>query len=103
MITLTPKAAEQVRFSAQQSGCEGLCLRLAARVTPDESLDYGMGFDEAHGDDIRVSSEGVDIVVSPNNADLLHGMLIDYVQLETGEYSFIFQNPNDPSHKPPKQ
>jgi len=102
MITVSPAAAAQIKKSAEETDSESLCLRIAARVTPDEALDYGMGFDEAKEDDLRNQSEGIDIVVSPASADLLHGTHIDYVQLETGEYNFIFQNPNDPAHKPAK-
>ncbi|WP_455221521.1 HesB/IscA family protein [Kaarinaea lacus] len=103
MITVSPAAAEQILKSAEETDSEGMCLRVAARVTPDEALDYGMGFDEPRDDDMRNTSEGIDIVVSPSSADLLHGTHIDYVQLETGEYNFIFQNPNDPAQKPPKE
>jgi len=102
MITVSPAAAEQIRKAASESNSQGMALRVAARVTPDEALDYGMGFDEAREDDLKNTSEGIDIVVAPASADLLHGMHIDYVQMETGEYNFIFQNPNDPAHKPPK-
>ncbi|KPJ96892.1 MAG: hypothetical protein AMJ55_01170 [Gammaproteobacteria bacterium SG8_15] len=103
MITVSPAAAEQIRKSAEETDAEGMCLRVAARVTPDEALDYGMGFDDPRDDDLRNTSEGIDIVVAPSSADLLHGTHIDYVQLETGEYNFIFQNPNDPAQKPIKE
>ena len=102
MITVSPAAAEQIRKSAKESHSEGMSLRIAARVTPDEALDYGMGFDEVKEDDIKNTSEGINIIVSPAHADLLQGMHIDYVPLEDGEYNFIFQNPNDPAHKAPK-
>jgi iron-sulfur cluster assembly protein len=103
MITVSPAAAEQIQKSAEETDSEGMCLRVAARVTPDEALDYGMGFDDPRDDDLRNTSEGIDIVVAPSSADLLHGTHIDYVQLETGEYNFIFQNPNDPAQKPIKE
>ena len=103
MITVSPAAAEQIRKSAKDNGSENMCLRVAARVTPDEALDYGMGFDAEKEGDIKNTSEGIDIVVAPNHADLVQGMHIDYVELETGEHNFIFQNPNDPAHKPPKE
>ncbi len=103
MITISPEAAKQIRNSAKQSNAEGMCLRVAVRVTPDETYDYGMGFDEAHEEDMRNTSEGIDIVVAPDHADLLHGTHIDYVELEPGEFNFIFQNPNDPNYKPPKE
>jgi iron-sulfur cluster assembly protein len=103
MITVSPAAAEQIRKSAKQNNSEGMCLRVAARVTPDEALDYGLGFDEEREGDLKNTSEGIDIIVAPNSADLVHGMHIDFVELETGEQNFIFQNPNDPAHKPPKE
>lgn len=102
MITISPAAAEQIKKSAKDSNSENMCLRIAARVTPDEALDYGMGFDEEKEDDIKSTSEDIVIIVAPNHADLVHGMHIDFVELETGEQNFIFQNPNDPAHKPPK-
>jgi len=103
MITVSPAAAAQILESAKQSQAEGMCLRVAARVTPDEALDYGMGFDDIKDGDIKNTSEGITIIVSPEHADLLQGMHIDFVPLEDGEFSFIFQNPNDPAHKAPKE
>jgi iron-sulfur cluster assembly protein len=103
MITISPAAAKQIQHSAEQSNAKGMCLRVAVRVTPDETYDYGMGFDEASEDDMRNTSEGIDIVVAPDHAELLHGTHIDYVELEDGQYNFIFQNPNDPNYKPPKE
>jgi len=103
MIILTPEAAKQINQSAKQSDSEGMCLRIAAKVSPDESIDYGMGFDNAKEEDIRVNSEGVDIVIAPSSAELINGARVDYVELEPGNFNFIFQNPNDPKYKPPKE
>ena len=103
MITISPRAAEQIKFSAKQSSSEGMPLRIAAKVALDESIEYGLGFDEAKEDDMRFTIEGVDIVISPENADLLHGAHLDFVELEPGNFNFIFQNPNDPNYKPPKE
>jgi iron-sulfur cluster assembly protein len=38
----------------------------------------------------------------PGSVELLTGAMLDYVELNPGEWRFIFINPNDPSHKPPK-
>ena len=103
MITVTPAAAEQISFSAKQSNSESMSLRIAARITPDETIDYILGFDTPKDEDMKFSSEGIDILVDPEHAELLNGMTIDYVQLEDGEHNFIFQNPNDPSYKPPRE
>lgn len=102
MITVSPKAAEQIKLSAEQNQSQGMCLRVAARVTTDEGIDYGMGFDDEKEGDLKNTSEGVEIIVAPNSAELLHGMHIDFVQLEDGTSNFIFLNPNDPNFKPPK-
>jgi iron-sulfur cluster assembly protein len=102
MITLTPAAARQIRESAKQGKMEGMPLRLAALRKPDQSLHYGMGFDDAELEgDQTVHSEGVDIVVAPASAAIVRGMTIDYVELEGGQHHFIFLNPNDPNYAPP--
>ena len=54
-----------------------------------------MGFDEARNDDIVISSEGIALVVTPAQRDLIEGMTLDYVELEADDFRFIFINPND--------
>ena len=103
MITISPAAAEQIRKSAKQTESEGMPLRIAAKVAVDESIEYGMGFDEEKDGDAKFTIEGVDIVVAPSSVDLLHGAHLDFVEIESGNFNFIFQNPNDPSYKPPKE
>jgi len=102
MIAVTPQAAQQIAKSAGQSGAQGACLRLAARLDAKGVIEYGMGFDErAEGDQV-FQSEGVTLLVSPGSIELLTGATLDYVEINPGEPRFIFINPNDPSHKPPK-
>jgi iron-sulfur cluster assembly protein len=101
MITVTPQAAEQIARSAAQSG-GGACLRLAARLDAKGVIEYGMGFDDPAQGDTQVESAGVRLLVSPGSVELLTGATLDYVELNPGEWRFIFSNPNDPSHKPPK-
>ena len=95
MITVTTDAARQIRVAATQSGADELGLRIAVRRDEQGALHYAMGFDEARGDDIVVPSEGVALVVSPGQRELLEGMTLDYVELEAGDFRFIFINPND--------
>ncbi len=97
MIVVTPSAAQQIRVAATESDCDELGLRIAVRRSADGSLDYAMGFDEARGDDVVVTSEGIALVVSPQQRDLLDGMTLDYVEYEAGDFRFIFINPNDAS------
>ncbi|MDH3355185.1 MAG: iron-sulfur cluster assembly accessory protein [Chromatiales bacterium] len=101
MITVTPQAAKQIRITAEQSDSKDLVLRLAAKKKEDGSFDYGMGFDEITDEDIDVKSEGVIVIFAPEYGPMLKGMTIDFVELEDGQYHFIFLNPNDPTFIPP--
>ena len=103
MITISPRAAEQIRYSAKQSHAEGLPLRIAAQVAVDESIEYGLGFDEGKEGDMTFTIEGIDIVIAPACAEFLQGAHLDFVEVEPGNTNFIFQNPNDPNYKPPKE
>ena len=97
MITVTAQAAAQILQSAGGAG-----LRLAARLDDKGVVEYGMGFDAQAEGDAQVVSNGVTILVSPGSVELLTGATLDYVEINPGEWRFIFINPNDPSHKPPK-
>ena len=103
MVTLTRRAAEQIKQSADQSGMQGQALRIAAQRKPDQSIEYAMGFDEAGMTDTRLQFYGVEVLVSATSETLLEDAILDYVELE--EYGqdkqFIFLNPNDPSYVPP--
>ena len=104
MITLTPQAAQQIRVAAREGHMEGMALRLAAKRNPDGSIHYGMGFDDVGRDeDLRFTSEGIDVVIAPVSIDLLTGTTIDYVELEPGSFNFIFLNPSDPNYQPTEQ
>lgn len=103
MITLTPEAARQIRFSAKEGNLEGLPIRIAVTKNNDGSLHYAMGFDDVREDDSSFTSEDVDIIVAEVSKDLLNGTTIDYVELEPGKPQFIFMNPNDPNYTPPNK
>jgi len=98
MITVTPQAAAQILQSAGGAG-----LRLAARLDAKGVVEYGMGFDDTAEGDTKVATNGVTILVSPGSVELLTGATLDYVEINPGEWRFIFINPNDPSHKAPKR
>jgi iron-sulfur cluster assembly protein len=102
MINITSSAAEQIRKSAEQGQSQGMCLRVAVRLGEQNEIEYGMGFDERHDDDIHFVTEGIDVVVTPGARELLTGATLDYVEINPGEFQFIFHNPNDPSHTKPR-
>ncbi|HFQ13219.1 MAG TPA: iron-sulfur cluster assembly accessory protein [Gammaproteobacteria bacterium] len=100
MMTITPSAAEQIKASASQQDVGDMPLRIAARRADDESIEYAMGFaDELSADDVRFTTEGIEVVLAPGSALLLKDAVMDYVEIEPGQHSFIFINPNDPHHK----
>ena len=102
MITITPTAAKQINSSASQGNMEGLSMRIAAKRNPDGSVHYGMGFDDQQLEgDLHITSEGINVVISETSRPLLEGTTIDYVELEPGEFQFIFMNPNDANYSPP--
>lgn len=98
MITITEQAVEQIRKAAEQTGAASLFLRLAAKVEDGGKFEYGMGFDERKDDDTLWEAGGVSILVSPSCKELLEGATLDYVELNPGDFRFIFTNPNDPAH-----
>jgi len=102
MITLSPEAAKQIKLSAEQGNMKDTPLRIAVSKKDDGSFHYGMGFDdERRDDDQKAVSEGITIVVSALSYELLKGTTMDFVELEPGQFTFIFLNPNDPSYTPP--
>lgn len=100
MIKVTPAAAAQIKLSADQGKTEGMSLRIAASRNDDNSVHYGMGFDDSKEDDITVTTEDIEIIVSATSAELLKNTTIDFVELEPDKFQFIFMNPNDPNYKP---
>lgn len=90
---VTPQAAEQIKIAAQQAAVEEPTLRIAARSMPDGSIDYGMGFDEQREFDFEVAVHGVSVLIGPASRALLEGVTLDFVELEPGQFNFIFIPP----------
>ncbi len=103
MITITPAAAAQIKLSAEQGKTEGMSLRIAASRNDDNSIHYGMGFDESKDDDVTVPVNDIEIIVSTSSVKLLKNTTIDFVELEPDKFQFIFLNPNDPNYKAPTE
>lgn len=90
MFSMTPTAAEQIRQAARESDAEQLALRVAARREADGSIGYGMGFDDVADNDTRLMLEDVAVVIAAAHADLLDDTVLDFVELEPGQFNFIF-------------
>lgn len=102
MIKVTTTAAKQIVETSKQSGSEGMSLRIAGKIKPDGTYEYGMGFDEAKDGDVKITSEGINIIVAPICREMLEDTVLDFVEIEPGKLEFTFFNPNDPDHKTPK-
>lgn len=102
MIKITAAAAEQIKKSSSEGNMGSLALRIAAKKDDSGAFEYGMGFDDAVEGDLEIETEGVKLIVSPLHQELVRGMTIDYVEMEPGQFHFIFLNPNDPNFVPPK-
>lgn len=90
MFSLTGAAAQQIQKAARESGASGMVLRVAARQRVDGSVDYGMGFDDAGDDDTRLLIEDVPVAIAPHHLELLDDTVLDFVELEPGQFNFVF-------------
>jgi iron-sulfur cluster assembly protein len=90
MFTLTSAAARQIQQAASASGADEMALRIAARIEADGSLQYGMGFDDPKDEDMKLDLDGVAVVIADESQELLDDTVLDYVELEPGEFNFIF-------------
>lgn len=90
MFALTLAAARQIQRAASSSGAQEMALRIAAMVDADGSTQYGMGFDDPQEADIRLDLDGVAVVIAEESQPLLLDTTLDYVELEPGEFNFIF-------------
>ena len=90
MFTLTSAAAGQIRQAATSSGNADLALRIAARRDADGQLHCGMGFDEPKDEDTQLDLFGVAVVIAEEHQQLLSDTVLDYVELQPGQFNFIF-------------
>jgi iron-sulfur cluster assembly protein len=90
MFSLTPAAAQQIQQAASASNATDLALRVAAKLDPDGSLQYGMGFDEPKDEDMRLDLSGIAVVIGGESQELLFDTVLDFVELTPGEFNFIF-------------
>jgi iron-sulfur cluster assembly protein len=99
MFTITEAAAEQILHAAEAQPGEDVLpmLRLAAKVDEDGEISYGMGFDDERENDVKLESHGLTILIAPRSQELLAGATLDFIELQPGEYQFVFLNPNEPS------
>ena len=96
MFTVTANAAEEILRAAhsQADVADPPMLRVAAKFGDDGEIVYGMGFDEERDYDEVVESAGVLVLIAPRSQELLDGTTLDFVELNPGEFQFVFLNPH---------
>jgi len=93
MITLTPRAALQIRAMQKESACEAKILRVLVESGGCSGFQYGMSFDEMKAEDQRFDSEGVAVILDPASLAYLNGSNIDFDDGLQGK-GFEIKNPN---------
>jgi iron-sulfur cluster assembly protein len=92
-LSVTPKAANQIRKALAQRG-GGLGLRLAVKTSGCSGYAYALEFaDELGSEDLRFDSEGVTLLVDAASLPMIEGTQLDWVREGLNE-GFKFNNPN---------
>jgi iron-sulfur cluster assembly protein len=102
MLSLTPSAATQIRHAAAGAGSAEWALRVAAKRESDGSITFGMGFDEPREGDMPLQVQGVNLVIAPPSQPMLEDIVLDFVELEPGQFNFIFTPEGEAADKPAK-
>ena len=93
-ITLTKKAADQLKEVMKKEDKEGYGIRVAVIPGGCSGYTYSMDFDKkANRDDKTFEFYGLKIFVNKKNLEMLDGTEIDYVE-NLQESGFKFSNPN---------
>jgi iron-sulfur cluster assembly accessory protein len=93
MITLTPRAAKQVRTMQSELNAPNKRLRVLVESGGCSGFQYGMSFDEPKPDDTLLESEGVPLLIDPTSLAYLNGSAIDFDDGLHGK-GFEIKNPN---------
>lgn len=93
MITLTSRAAQQVRTLQTELGDASKCLRVFVESGGCSGFQYGMSFDVSKEGDQRLSCEGVEFLVDATSLAYMDGSVIDFDDGLHGK-GFEIKNPN---------
>ena len=92
-VSLTEKAAEHVVGYLDTRG-SGIGIRLAVKTTGCSGLMYVLEpVDREQPEDLKFTSQGVDVYVDPKSIVYIDGTEMDYVKQGLNE-GFEFKNPN---------
>lgn len=92
-LSVTPKAARQIRKALEQRG-GGFGLRVAIKTSGCSGYAYALEFAEAPSvEDLSFESEGVHLLVDAKSLPMVAGTQLDWVREGLNE-GFKFNNPN---------
>ena len=92
-IILTPNAAKRVAWIAQRQSKPAI-LRLAVDGGGCAGFTYKFELaDQAEGDDVLATTDGVTLVVDPVSLELVKGSAVDFIE-DLGGAAFRVTNPN---------
>jgi iron-sulfur cluster assembly protein/iron-sulfur cluster insertion protein len=93
MITLSSRAAAQVRSMQSELDAPSKPLRVFVESGGCSGFQYGMSFDEPKTGDVQFESEGVSVVMDPASLAYLNGSHVDFDDGLQGK-GFEIKNPN---------
>jgi iron-sulfur cluster assembly protein/iron-sulfur cluster insertion protein len=93
MITLSSRAAAQVRALSQERNASGQHLRLFVESGGCSGFQYGISFDQPKAGDATFESEGLQVLVDASSLAYLDGSSIDFDDGLHGK-GFEIKNPN---------
>jgi iron-sulfur cluster assembly protein len=93
MIKITDAAAAQIKIAGHDPDVSDMVLRIAAKRLNDDSIQYGMGFDQEREADELVIVNGIELLIAKPSLPFVQGVTLDYVEMEAGDMRFIFIPP----------
>lgn len=94
-VTLTPKAAEQVKYLIDKKGDPDLMLRVGVKGGGCSGLSYTMTLNSSVTDrDMVYEVEGVRLIVDKKSVRFLTGTTLDYTVKNLLEGGWKWSNPN---------
>jgi len=93
MISLSPRAAAQVRVMQSAQTAAPQPLRVLIETGGCSGFQYGLSFDAAKPDDTHFESEGIPLIIDPTSLAYLDGSNIDFDDGLHGK-GFEIKNPN---------
>lgn len=92
MVTITDKAAAQIKTLLAESTEPYEGLRIYVKGGGCSGYSYAMSFDSAKDDDTVVEIVGVKVIIDPMSAPMLQGSEVDYNDGLNGS-GFAIKNP----------